>query len=167
MKKLFFFLFSVTVVLSSCTDYGKKVAINHKSDVYYKGDGVTEKDAKALGDFLLAQGFFNATDERSVQLQKDGEAHVVKIVVNEQKLAQDKENILTSFKVWQMWIQDNVFNGAKTKVILTNAEFKDLQDVGAFTAAEKAELNSAETTDSLVPDASATTDSTGTNIPEQ
>jgi hypothetical protein len=124
--------------------------------VYYKGDRVTEKDAKALGDFLLAQGFFNTTDERSVQLQKDSDAHIVKIVVDEQKVAQDKENIITSFKVWQMWIQDNVFKGAKTKLILTNAEFKDLQDVGAFTAAEKAELNSADTNDQSVPDSSVT-----------
>lgn len=49
--------------------------------------------------------------------------------------------MLLGFKVWHMWIQDNIFNGARTKLVLTDDQFKDVQQVGEFTAQEKAEIN--------------------------
>lgn len=141
MKKLFFLLVSATLLFTACNDHGAKVSINDKSEVYYKGDGVTEADAKKLGDFLLKQGYFTTTDTRSVQLLKVGDAYTVKFVVDEEKLKKDKENVLLGFKVWQMWIKDNVFNGAQTNLILADDQLKDLQPVGEFTAQEKAELS--------------------------
>lgn len=137
MKKLFFFFFSTILVLTSCEDYGNKVSINNKSDVFYKGNGVTEADAKKLGNFLLKQGYFTTVDNRSVQLLKDGDTYIVKFVVDEEKLKKDKENVVLGFKVWQMWIQDGVFNGAKTKLILADSQLEDLQTVGEFTVGEK------------------------------
>ncbi len=142
MKKLFLFLLTVSFIFTSCDDYGKTVTINEKSEVYYKGDGVKEADAKSLGDFLLKQGYFTTTDTRAVQLLKDGEAYVVKFVVDEEKIKQqDTASVTMGFKVWQMWIQEGVFKGAKTKVILADAKLKSLQEVGEFTAQEKADMN--------------------------
>ncbi len=140
MRKFFFLLIMGLVLVTACNEYGDKVQINAKSEVYYK-EGVSEAEAKKLGDFLLKKEYFNSTDERSAQLTKENGAYVVKFVVNEEKLNQDKDNVLLGFKVWQMWIQDNVFNGAKTKLVLTDDKFKDVQQVGEFTPQEKTEIN--------------------------
>ncbi len=75
----------------------------------------------------------------------------MRFVINEEKLNQDKDNVLLGFKVWQMWIQDNVFNGAKTKLLLTNDQFKDVQQVSEFTAQEKAEINQQQNEPDLQP----------------
>jgi hypothetical protein len=40
-----------------------------------------------------------------------------------------------------MWIQDNVFNGAKTRLVLADAKLKGLREVGEFSAEERAEMN--------------------------
>jgi hypothetical protein len=151
MKKLFLLLLSASIVFSSCEDYGNKVTINDKSEVYYKGDGVSETEAKELGDFLLKQGYFTTTDDRSVQLTKDGDGYIVKFVVNEEKLMQDEETAMLGFKVWQMWIQDNVFKGAKTRLVLADSEMNDVKPVGELTAQEKAELTGDESVLSQTP----------------
>ncbi|MEJ7911634.1 MAG: hypothetical protein WKF70_00670 [Chitinophagaceae bacterium] len=143
MKQMFLALISAALMLTSCNDYGETITINEKSEVFYKGDGVGEADARNLGDFLLKQGYFTPTDERSVQLTKDGATYVVKFILDEDKIkAQDSATMVTGFKVWHMWIQDNVFDGAKTRLVLADAKLKDLREIGEFTAQEKAELNS-------------------------
>ncbi len=147
MRKFFLFFIAGLFVLTACDSFGDKVQINGKSDVFYK-EGVSEAEAKKLGNFLLKKEYFNATDERSAQLTKENDTYSVRFVVNQEKLNQDKENVMLGFKVWQMWIQDNVFNGAKTKLVLTDDQFKDLQQVGEFTAQEKAEINATEVMDS-------------------
>ena len=140
MRKFFLFFIAGLVLLTACDNYGDKVQINPKSEVYYK-EGVSEAEAKNLGDFLLKKEYFNATDERSAQLTKVNGEYVVKFVIDEEKLNQDKDNVLSGFKVWHMWIQDNVFNGAKTKLVLTDDQFKDVQQVGELSAEEKTEIN--------------------------
>src|SRR5450432_1951478 len=94
MKSLFSFSRLIAAVLvmsvfSSCTDYGKKVTFtNNKGEVYYKGDGVTEADAKATGKFLEDQQFFLKDDKkRSVQISKDSSRIKVRFVVDEKALA--------------------------------------------------------------------------------
>ncbi len=143
MKQLFLVLASAALLLTSCDDNGESVKINDKSEVYFKGDGVDEADARNLGDFLLKQGYFSTTDERQVQLTKDSTTYVVKFIVDEDKIkAQDSVTVATGYKVWQMWLQDNVFDGAKTRLVLVDEKLKDLREIGEFSAQEKAELNS-------------------------
>ena len=55
MRKLLMLLLPLTLILTSCNlfdNYGKKAEINDKLTVYYKGEGVTEAEAKKLGAFL-------------------------------------------------------------------------------------------------------------------
>lgn len=140
MKKLLVFFFSAALLLAACENHGSKININPKSEVFYKGD-VTEAEAKKLGNFLLKQGYFTTVDSRSVQLLKEGDIYIVKFVVDEEKLKKDRENVLLGFKVWQMWIQDGVFGGAKTKLVLADNQLKDLQPVEEFTPQEKSEIS--------------------------
>ena len=143
MKQLFLALAGAALMLTSCDNNGESVKINDKSEVYYKGNGVDEADAQNLGNFLLKQGYFTTTDERKVQLTKDSATYVVKFIVDEDKIkAQDSVTVATGYKVWQMWLQDNVFDGAKTRLVLVDEKLKDLREIGAFSAQEKAELNS-------------------------
>jgi hypothetical protein len=76
---------------------------------------------------------------------KDGDSYVVKFIVDQEKIKQqDSTTVVTGFKVWHMWIQDNVFNGAKLRLVLADDKLKDLQEVGQFTAEEKAQINAEE-----------------------
>ena len=114
--------------------------VNDQSEVYYQGIGVTEDDARKLGNFLLNQGYFNTVDQRTVQLSKEDDNFIIKMVVDEEKVNAD-ENVLTGFKVWQMWIEDSVFNGKQTKIVLANTELKTIKEVGEFSDQEKLQLN--------------------------
>jgi hypothetical protein len=140
MQKIFYSLLAICFLLAACNIGGNKININDKSEVYYKGDGVTKADAQKLGNFLQQQNFFNTVNERSVQLTKDSGAYVVRIVVDEKAVKDNKEELETSFKVWQMWIAENVFPGAPVKLKLTNGKFEDLMDVGQFSEEEKKAL---------------------------
>lgn len=141
MKKLFFLLCSAgTLLLTSCDDYGKKIAINNKSEIYLKGDSVTEADAKKLGSLLLDQKVFDNKKERSVQLSKEHGTYTVRFVYDKDVFEKDKESVLYSFKVFQWMIADQVFNKAKTAVVLSDDLFKDYQQVGEFSENEKLAL---------------------------
>ena len=60
MKKIMLSLL-VVVALTACSNHGKKVKIEGtKAEVYYKGDGVTEDDAKKTGEFLKSVSLFNS-----------------------------------------------------------------------------------------------------------
>lgn len=119
--------------LSSCTDFGTRVEINPKSEVYYKGDGVNEGDAKKLGAYLLQSGFFDSTSDKSVQLTKDSGAYVVRVVVKPEIYEKDPQLTADQFFVWQDQISENAFGGQKTRIILADEQFEDLKKVDEIT----------------------------------
>lgn len=130
---------AVLVILISCigfvscnilSPYGKKVNINPTSEVYYKGDGVTEADAVKLGQYLLRNKYFDSTTTKSVQLTKDT-IFVVKFVIDETKL-KDNPMAEIGFMAMKFLLQDSVFNGQKIKVILANTEMKGIKTVEDF-----------------------------------
>lgn len=129
MKKIVLVLLAASTVLTSCdlfNNYGKKVKINDKSTVYYKGDGVTEADAKKLGDYLAQNGTFDNKEEKAAQLTKDGDAFVVHLPMKADVFNKDKERYETMFWFWQDLISEGAFGGKKTKVILSDEQFKDV-----------------------------------------
>jgi hypothetical protein len=132
MSKLLLFLLPITWAFTSCTNYGKKLAFG-KCEVYYKGEGVTEADAKKLGDYLTQQKYFNDSAASSVQLTKQSDSYVIKFVVDKEKVEQDKKVITNEFWLMQNQIATNVFNGAKTKIILTDPQFKDIEPMDNLT----------------------------------
>lgn len=139
-------LLYISLLFISCNSYGKKILINDKSEVYYKGSGVSMEDAKRLGQFLLSRGYFNVSDQRSVQLTKKGDSYVVKLVVD-QEYMKAEDNVIAGFRVWQMWIEDSVFNGSQTELLLADTELKNTREVGEFTAKEKLEFNTGDSSE--------------------
>jgi hypothetical protein len=128
MRKIFFVLLPLVYLLTSCDDYGKKVSIG-KNEVYYKGDGATETDAKKLGDFLKKADYFNDSATKSVQLTKQNDAYVVRLVVDKDKIDLNDQTQKNLFWIMQSEISEGAFGGAKTKIILADEKLKDIQPI--------------------------------------
>ncbi|MGB3154189.1 MAG: hypothetical protein WBB06_06305 [Chitinophagaceae bacterium] len=127
MKKIMLGLL-VMVALTACTNYGKKVKVDGtKSEVYYKGDGVTETDAKNTGEFLK-KVFFTGDKAASVQITKEGEEYTIRFVYNKSvydtlKGAEDE------FKIIGVKASKEVFGGKKVNIALADDHFKDFKTI--------------------------------------
>lgn len=128
MKKI---LLAIVVLasLSSCTDYGKKLKIEGtKAEVYYKGDGVTEEDAKKTGEFLKKENFFGADKGASVQISKDGDAYIMRFVYDKD-VYDTLKNIDNLFKILAARASQEIFNGNKVNIALASKTFKDYKTI--------------------------------------
>ncbi len=129
-KKLFV-LFIGLVTLSACTgNFGKKVTFpGHKGEVYYKGEGVTETDAKATGKFLEENEFFLKDDKtRSVQISKDNGHVKFRMVIDEKGFSQI-ENADEKFDMLGAMMSKTIFNSTPLDVIYTDDAFKDKKTI--------------------------------------
>ncbi len=127
MRNFIFLLFAAALCIS-CNEYGNKITIAKKNEVYYKGDGVKEDDAKRLGDFLLKQGYFDSTSARSVQLTKDSATWIVKLVVDEEKLKGNATEVVMWMGILEMLMKEEVFAGADTRIELVDTTMSDIKN---------------------------------------
>jgi hypothetical protein len=130
MTRLLWAIAIAMLLLTACNNYGKKVSINTYSEVYYKGEGITEADAQRLGNFLLQAGYFDSSKETTVQLMRDKDAYLVKMVIDEEEVAKDKDFYQRFFWFMQEPIAQNVFGGNTTKIVLADEDLKELEPVG-------------------------------------
>ncbi|MBL0069859.1 MAG: hypothetical protein IPP39_15725 [Chitinophagaceae bacterium] len=117
--------------LMSCSgNYGEKVTFStNTGEVYYKGDGVTEADAKAVGEFLEKQGYFSKDGNRtSVQISKKDKTIEARFVVNDTKLAAVK-NADASFEIIGALMSKEVFKNEPVDVIYTDDKFADKKTI--------------------------------------
>lgn len=114
------------IVFTSCSDFGKKVTFtDHKGEVYYKGDGVTEADAKATGKFLEEAEFFIHDDKtRSVQISKKDGRVQFRMVVDEKGLAGIK-NADERFAEMAAQMSKEVYSNQPVDLIYTDDKFSD------------------------------------------
>lgn len=129
MKYLLFLLLSLALLSSCGSDFGKKVSINNNSDVFYKGNGVTGDDAQRLGDFLLREGYFDTTTNKTVQLTKDTAAWVVRLVVDREKYAEADLTLSSSMRIFEMVMSEQVFDRQRTRLELVDDEMKPIDAV--------------------------------------
>lgn len=133
MKKISFLLLPVILLVSSCdlfNNYGKKVEFG-KNEVYYKGDGVTEKDAQKLGDYLTEQKYFDDENPKSVQVTHDGEDYIVHFVVDEKKVT-DAGRLY-----WWKQQQDlstEIFDDKSVRIALADEKLNDLEVMNPIAA---------------------------------
>lgn len=104
--------------------YGKKLTFgNH--EVYYKGEGVSESDARKLGEYLEEQEWFDKDgDRKSAQLTHDGEDYLVHLVVKDGGLTDAKE--LAGWKL-QSGMSEELFNGKPVRIVWANTDLKDVE----------------------------------------
>src|SRR5579875_241694 len=132
MKKILLFLLPVSLLFTSCdlfNNYGKKVSINDKNEVYYKGDDVTENNAKDLGNYLEKTGFFNPQKEETAQVlkNKNDDKYTVKFVYDKDYFNKNSDQLNVIFWLLQDQISQNVFNGKKVSIALTDNKLNNFQ----------------------------------------
>lgn len=149
MKKLFPTLLIAALVFGGIwyydnyIAYGKKVTINDNLEVFMKGDGVTEDDAKKLGNYF-AETWKENKNDKSFQLSKDAAGYVVKMVVDEDKLKADSTLDL-SFMAIQTLLETEVFKGSKVKLVLTNNKFKEIKSFDGNSSSQNTNTDTTNT----------------------
>ena len=121
----------VAISLAACTNYGKKVTIEGtKGEVYYKGDGVTEADAKKLCKYLKDDlNYFDADRKKSVQLMKSkDEGYDIRFVVDEKKLNASPE-VTDAFGQIGAAMSVDLYNNKPVNIILTDDHFKTIKTI--------------------------------------
>ena len=128
MKKIILSLL-VVVALTACTNYGKKIKVEGtKAEIYYKGDGVTEEDAKKTGEFLKEASLFDSGKEASIQITKEGEVYTIRLVYDK-AVADTLKGIEDVFKIMGAQASKDVFGGKKVNIVLANKSFKDYKTI--------------------------------------
>ena len=128
MKKFLLGLLLITAI-TSCTDYGKKHKVEGtKGEVYYKGEGVTEEDAKKTGEFLRKERFFNDGKGASVQISKEGDAYLMRFVYDKD-VYDTLKNVDELFKLLANRASKNIFDGKKVNIALASRTFKDYKTI--------------------------------------
>jgi hypothetical protein len=114
-------VFSVSLSVISCDDYGKLETFNG-TQVYYKSP-ITKDVVNKLGEYLIDSEFADG-DEKTVQLLKTGNTYEFRMVVKK-GIEQDQEykNI---FRFFAAELSEDVFSGAKVDIHLCDEHLKTL-----------------------------------------
>lgn len=137
MKKIILILLAV-VSLSACTNNGKKVSVEGtKAEVYYKGDGVTESDAKKTGNFLKEQSYFSDEKKASAQITREGGVFTIRFVYNK-SVYESLKNADEVFQLLAIKASKEVFGGEKVNIALADRSFKDYKTIPYNEATAKA-----------------------------
>lgn len=134
--KYYFFAIAI-VILCSCNNYGKRVKINDNLTVFYKGEGVTESDAKKLGAFFESAGW-GKDGAATVQLSKDSNTYVLRLPAKDEVYKANRERFRLAFWLTQDEVSEAVFNGSPTRVVLTDDRLRDVDPMDAITRIEPA-----------------------------
>lgn len=116
-----FILLVAVLALSSCSNYGDKVS-KDSVEVYYK-ENISKQQAQQTLD-LLHPSWNESGTQKSVQLTKSGDTVSFRMVINEQKAKDVKDE---SYLLLANGISSSVFNGSPVNVDLTNDKFETLR----------------------------------------
>ena len=128
MKIFRFLLFICCIaVFTSCTSFGKKYSPDSMHEVYYKGDGVDESNAKKLADYLKEQSYFQADHKATVQIEKIKDTFNLNFAYDKTSVNADRE---AKFLAFGGLISKNVFNGAPVTINLCDENLKSFRNLG-------------------------------------
>ncbi len=123
---------SLLVLFVSCSNvnYGKKITVDGtRGEVYYKGEGVTEADAKSLGAYLKEMNFFQSDEKvRSVQLLKNKDRIEIRFVMDEKAFASYPE-LDHSFALSGANLSKTHFNGLPVDIFFTDNLFTEKKKI--------------------------------------
>ena len=110
--------------LSLGTNLGTKLEIN-RGQLYYTKQ-VRPEDAERLGQYLLAEKYFDGTP-KTAQIDKAGSTWLLRMVV---KAGMDKDESYAALaKLFGMQISNGVFSGQALKIELCDARMKTLRTI--------------------------------------
>jgi hypothetical protein len=119
--------FGTVFYLISCSGLGTKLDFEGSS-VFYK-NGITEAEAKSLGDYLIKIKFFNSERQKSVQLDKDADTFLFKIVVGDG--SEKGDDIAVVMEAMAIDLSFGVFENKPVNVHLCDGYFKTLRVIRA------------------------------------
>ena len=118
----------IAISISACNqNYGKEYKLDKMHNVYYKGEGVDEAQAKKLAAYLKEQEYFQDSINSTVQLVKNKDTFNLNFVVDETKLMSGYEN---KFLIFGAYISEMVFDKAPVTIQLTNDQLKPFKNLG-------------------------------------
>lgn len=123
---------------------GKKYTYNDKHHVYYKGDGVTEDDAKKVGTYLNGIGLFSTDNEMDVQINEEKKSNdlSIKFIVDKEKITPETEN---AFITIGNDIAAKIYPDKTLHIILADDHFDDIKEVGIAKASQTQSPSSTDT----------------------
>lgn len=108
---------------------GKKYTVDKNHHVFYKGDGVTETDAKNVGAYFSEIGLFTTDNQMDVQIMGDKNENEVKV-----KYVVDKSKITPLLEQSSLEISGElgkrVFLNKSIHVYLVDESLDDIKDLG-------------------------------------
>lgn len=111
---------------------GKKYTVNDKHYIYYKGDGVTEEDAKKAGNYFNSIGLFGDTDmDVQIDAEKNSGDLMVRFIVDKSKVTPEVE---TGFLNIGNDMAAKIYPNKTLHIILTDDHFDDIKDIGTAKA---------------------------------
>lgn len=117
----------MAIIFTACTDYGKKVKHGH-IEVYYK-DGITEDMAQKTADFVYQIDKDQNNDtikSKSMQLVKNGDTVLVRMVANKSKLEKLTDEPFTALA---NLFSDSLYKSTPVNVDLTDDNFKTIHHI--------------------------------------
>jgi hypothetical protein len=123
-------------LLTACSEYGRKYEVN-QGEVFYKSP-VTKAQAQSLGDYFVAEGYFDGTPS-SVQLLKKGDGYRLRFVVQE---GTEKDlDYLYIFRHLAGLVSSNVLDAARVDVDLCDRTFSTVHEIQGIHYGTKLELD--------------------------
>ena len=132
MKKILSYLaFALYLVaFTGCADNGKKYTLDKDHEVYYKGEGLDEGDAKKLAAYLKEQQYFQEGKKATVQIYKSKKSKDtinLNFIVDETKINSDMES---EFILFGGKISKNVFASSPLTVHLSDKNVSEIKNLG-------------------------------------
>ncbi len=115
------------LIFSGCTSFGTKYSPDKDHEVYYKGAGLDESNAKKLFDYLKDNGYFAEGHKATVQLEKIKDTFNLNFVYDKAMVDADR---VSKFVDFGGSIDKAVFNGAPMTIHLCDENMKMFKDVG-------------------------------------
>lgn len=129
--RIFQFLLAVTILsvtITSCNqNYGKEYKLDKMHNVYYKGEGATEEQAKKLAEYLKKEDYFQDSIEATVQMIRIKDTFNLNFVVDQTKLIADYGD---KYLLFGGYISKNVFNNAPVTMQLTDYKLNPFKNLG-------------------------------------
>ena len=126
--QLFLLILFLVISISACNqNYGKEYKLDKMHNVFYKGDGIDEAQAKKLAEYLKEQEYFQDSINSTVQLVKNKDTFNLNFVVDETKLMSGYEN---NFLLFGAFISESVFDKAPVTIQLTNDKLEPFKNLG-------------------------------------
>lgn len=118
------------VIFSGCKDNGKDYKLDKEHDIYYKGEGLDESNAKKLADYLKDQQYFQEGKTATVQIYRSKSTKDtinLNFIVDETKINADMES---KFILFGGLISQNVFAGSPITVHLSDKNVSEVKNLG-------------------------------------